>query len=210
MGSRKLERQFLIQSAKARSNPSKIFPFLRKLIKENPPAVVLDILLGMRKRTGERDVFRYAVVEFFKMVTPPDIVTKMFLTSIPRNGRWDDVVYLWEHSRQLEKECLSLISDELDKGNVYLAKWMPSINTSSAKTRHTAYKLSLSLGMTKKEYRKRLSELRSEGEVVESLISRNRWDEVDYSKVPLLAMKKYTKAFKKRDCKRFYEYKHQI
>ena len=62
------------------------------------------------------------------------------------------------------------------------------------------------LGVTPRQYRKMLSALRAHLRIVESLMSANKWDEVEYPAVPSYAMKNYRKAFSNHDNVRFGEY----
>lgn len=55
------------------------------------------------------------------------------------------------------------------------------------------------LGMTHKEYRKTLSELRTRINIVEKLMSQNRWDEIEFDKIPSRAGLIYKNAFARRD-----------
>lgn len=56
-----------------------------------------------------------------------------------------------------------------------------------------------SLGMTHKEYRKTLSILRARINVLERLMSANRWDEIEFDKIPSRAGLIYKNAFARRD-----------
>ena len=87
-----------------------------------------------------------------------------------------------------------------------LAKWMPSENTSSAKTRALAAKAQRSLQLTPRKYRKMLSALRKHINVTECLMSAGEWSKIDYAKVPSYAMHNYGSAFAKHDHERFDAY----
>ena len=80
-----------------------------------------------------------------------------------------------------------------------LAKWMPSENASSAKTIAMANEIRTFLGMTHKEYRKMLVGLRKKINVLETLMSANRWDEIEFDKIPSKAGLIYKNAFARRD-----------
>lgn len=120
-------------------------------------------------------------------------------------GRGDDVLCLMD--TPLEKEVINWIGDVIendlisieDKG-VYptlLAKWLPSENTSSVVSRKLAKKIYQGLNMTPREYRKTLSKLRKKIGVVETLMSQNKWDEIDFEKLPAKAAMIYSDAFMK-------------
>ena len=87
-----------------------------------------------------------------------------------------------------------------------LAKWMPSENTSSAKTRALAAKAIKALRLTPRKYRQMLSALRKHINVTERLMSAGEWGCIDYAKVPSYAMHNYGSAFAKHDHERFDAY----
>ena len=87
-----------------------------------------------------------------------------------------------------------------------LAKWMPSENTSSAKTRQMAAKAMRALHLEPRKYRKMLSALRKHINVVERQMSAGEWGLIDYAKVPSYAMHNYGSAFAKHDHERFDAY----
>ena len=87
-----------------------------------------------------------------------------------------------------------------------LAKWMPSENTSSEKTRQMAVKAQRALQLTPRKYRKMLSALRKHINVTERLMSAGEWAKIDYAKVPSYAMHNYGSAFAKHDHERFDAY----
>ena len=55
------------------------------------------------------------------------------------------------------------------------------------------------LGWTHRQYRKALSELRKRINVLERLMSENRWDEIEFDKIPSKAGLVYRNAFARRD-----------
>ena len=87
-----------------------------------------------------------------------------------------------------------------------LAKWMPSENASSAKTRTLAAKAIKALRLTPRKYRQMLSALRKHVNITERLMSAGEWSCIDYAKVPSYAMHNYGSAFAKHDHERFDAY----
>ena len=87
-----------------------------------------------------------------------------------------------------------------------LAKWMPSENASSVKTRQMAGKAMRALNLQPRKYRKMLSALRKHINVVERLMSAGEWGQIDYAAVPSYAMHNYGSAFAKHDYERFNAY----
>lgn len=80
-----------------------------------------------------------------------------------------------------------------------LGKWLPSENASSYETNKMGNKIRKYLKMTHKEYRKVLSTLRQKINIVERLMSENRWDEIEFDKIPSRAGLIYKNAFARRD-----------
>lgn len=168
-----------------------------------------DIRGGM----GERRTFNICLNWLAK--NKPEIITAT-LPLIPEYTRWDYLVKLIEYNN-IKKDVVDVISKQLkadmqsvmnNKTPSICAKWMPSENTSSYKTRSLAKEVIEALNVTPKAYRKMLSRLRkalNEG-VVERYMSSRNWKDIDYSKVCSKANLKYNKAFMKRDEARRIEY----
>ena len=76
------------------------------------------------------------------------------------------------------------------------AKWLKSVNTSSAESRSLGRRTARAFGLTEAQYRKMLSVMRKYLNVVEVAMSKGDWTGIDYEAVPAYAMKKYKKAFK--------------
>lgn len=135
-------------------------------------------------------------------------------------ARWDDLVDIfwrfdvcnykeesWFIAQNLKKMLeIDLESVENNAPVTLLAKWMPSINTSSKETRENAKVLCKYFGWTEKLYRQTLSKLRNYLKVTERQMSLNEWKEIDYEKVPSLANLRYKDAFLRHDEERRKEY----
>jgi hypothetical protein len=87
-------------------------------------------------------------------------------------------------------------------------KWAPTENTHYDKGKYagTVSKLCGYMNMSKKEYRKSCSLVRSHLGVVEAFMCGKKWDEIDFSKVPSRAMHIYKKAYHKHQPERFGKY----
>lgn len=125
------------------------------------------------------------------------------LINIPEFGRYDDLIYS-TIGTSLQDEALDIIKCQLAldiqcKTPSLLAKWMPSENASSRETKRVAGIIREYLGFNHKEYRKMLSELRTRINIVEKLMSQNRWDEIEFDKIPSKAGLVYKNAFARRD-----------
>lgn len=87
-----------------------------------------------------------------------------------------------------------------------LAKWAKSENSSSSETKRQAKIIREGLGMTPRNYRKMLSEMRKYIDVVECKMSAKQWGEIDYETVPSRANLIYNNAFLRNDEERRREY----
>lgn len=127
------------------------------------------------------------------------------LKYVAEYGRWDDLFVFM--GTTLEKDVLALMRAQLAEDvqtqtPSLLAKWLPSINTSSFETRQLANKVRNYFGMTPREYRKTLSILRQRINVLERLMSAGKWDEIEFDKIPSRAGMLYKKAFMRHDLER--------
>lgn len=160
----------------------------------------LFYLADCRGGQGERRFFRVCYKWLAK--TYPEIA-KRNLELIPEYRRWDDVIYSLVDT-PLQNDALSFIKRQLAvdvqcKTPSLLAKWLPSENASSKETKRMGNIVRSYLKMSHKEYRKILSELRTRINIVEKLMSANRWDEIEFDKIPSRAGLIYKNAFARRD-----------
>lgn len=163
----------------------------------------LFYLRDCRGGQGERRFFRVCYKWLAK--NEPAAAIKN-LEHVPEMGRWDDLLCLI--GTPIEKEVGRIIQTQLEmdmedtingKAISLLAKWLPSENTHSPATREKARWLINYLRITPRAYRKTLSRLREHIKVLEKLMSANRWDEIDFSKIPSKAGLVYRNAFARRD-----------
>ena len=164
---------------------------------------------------GERRTFRICLKWLAE--THPNIVLKN-IELIPFYNRWDSMFVLvdtaceakmWELIAETLTKDVRAMKSSTESKHVpvsLLAKWMPSENTSSAKTRALATKAIRALKLTPRSYRRMLSALRKHINVTERLMSAGEWGKIDYAKVPSYAMKNYGSAFAKHDYERFNAY----
>lgn len=182
---------------------------------ENPELALKCLFYArdVRGGQGERKVFR-TLINYLATHNPSAI--KHLVKYIPEFGRWDDVLELI-HS-PLESEAFDLILTQLisdvknannDKAKApvsLLAKWMPSENASSSHSKSLARYLAKKLKRSPKEYRQMLAILRAHINVVERLLCNNKWDAIDYEKLPGRAGLIYRNAFLKHDESRYRSY----
>ena len=171
---------------------------------------------NVRGGLGERRTFRICLKWLAQ--NHADIVVKN-AALIPHFNRWDSMFVLI--GTAAEKEMWKVIADQLNtdmaavaasKGKKaqpisLLAKWMPTETASSKDTRALARKCMTNLGLTPRAYRKVLSALRKHLRVVETSMSAQEWEAIQYAQVPSYAMKNYRKAFAKHDPDGFSAYK---
>ena len=171
---------------------------------------------NVRGGLGERRTFRICLK--WLATNHADIVVKN-AALIPHFNRWDSMFVLV--GTPAEKEMWKVIADQLNsdmaavaasKGRKaqpisLLAKWMPTETASSAETRKLAKRCMTNLGLTPRAYRKVLSALRKHLKVVETSMSAQEWEAIQYAQVPSYAMKNYRAAFAKHDPEGFAAYK---
>ena len=171
---------------------------------------LLFYVRDIRGGQGMRRVFR--VIARNMAFSNPDLMIKN-LDNFLFFGRGDDVICLLD--TPIEKEVIEWISSTLEqdidavkKGNFpsLLGKWLPSENASSAETKYFATKIRKGLGISSKDYRKLLSKLREKIGIVESLMSQNKWDKIDFEKLPSKASMIYSDAFMKHEEERYKKY----
>lgn len=188
--------------------PKEIEDKLSKALAEDKLLTIkcLFYLRDIRGGQGERRTFREAL-KILSNYHPED--TTKLLKLIPEFGRWDDLFYLDNI------EIDGIIKDQLNKdieseAPSLLAKWMPSENASSEKTKALARKLRKYLGYSSKNYRKIITSLRTKINLIETKMSSNNWNDIEYSKIPSKASMVYRKAFYKHDEFGYKEYLNRV
>ena len=180
---------------------------------KNDPETATRILFwarDIRGGQGERNVFR----TLFEYLVDQDAEIGAKLVSlVPEYGRWDDLLVLentsaWETVLNAIEAQLNVdrISYKSGESVSLLAKWLPSINASSNDSKRLGRKIAKRLGLSEKEYRKVLSNLRAHIKIVEQKMCAKDWSEIDYSKLPSRAAFMYRKAFAKQDAGRYADY----
>ena len=177
----------------------------------------LFYLRDCRGGIGERDTFRKIITDILSNEYPED--TCKILKLIPEYGRWDDLVYIFDRTKNedVKNKCISIIRDQILQDMFYVvenkkekislcAKWLPSPNTTSKETRRVAYKLYKNISPTISGYRKILALLRKAINVTERNLSNKTYENIDYSKVPSRAALKHINTFIQNDNVRFSHY----
>ena len=185
---------------------------------ENPELAMklLFHLRDIRGGMGERKLFR----TLFRHVanTWPESAKKN-AEYVAEFGRWDDLMCLL--GTPAEPDAVRVIRDQLEEdvaalrcreaGDAtahisLLAKWLPSDNTSSCRTRKTANRLIRALGMTQRDYRRTVTALRARIGLTERHLTGRDTEKVNFEAVPAQAMLKYRNAFMHNDGKRYAAY----
>jgi len=171
------------------------------------PLVAMKILFfirDIRGGSGERKTFRTC----FKWLAKeyPKVAIKN-LQNVVEFGRWDDL-FCTRGTDIWKDEVLPMIENEWLAGYTSSApslawKWFPSNNTSSKETRAIAEEIRSFLGISPRDYRKKLSEKRAELDVVERKMCASKWNEINYKGVPSKAALNYKGAFEKHDGVRY-------
>ena len=195
---------FAMGAAMRKRSDEDVILMFRKAYAENPVYALkcLFYIRDIRGGQGERRFFRVALKDLVKQDAE---AVRRNLKHIPEFGRWDDL-YVFVGTA-LEKEAFAFMKEQLAldvtcKTPSLLAKWLKSENTSSAKSCELANKTRIAFGFTHKQYRKTLSILRERINIVERLMSENRWDEIEFDKIPSRAGMIYKNAFARHDIER--------
>ena len=200
----KLYDMFALGGAyRTRSDDDCILLF-KNAYEENPTYALkcLFYLGDARGGQGERRFFRVCAKWLAKNHTD---VMRRNLPHVPEFRRWDDL-YAFVGT-PLENEMFQMIKHQLAldvecKTPSLLAKWLKSENTSSKESRELGKLTRSYLGLTSKQYRKILSNLRARINVLERLMSQKRWDEIEFDKIPSRAGIIYRNAFARHDVER--------
>ncbi len=168
-----------------------------KAYNENPLVAtkVLFWVRDVREGAGERQIFKDILTYLAENNT--DVVKKN-LSLIPLFGRWDDVLVLVGTS--LEDEVFEMIKTAIQNEDALCCKWLPRKGKVANAIRNY-------LKVSPKVYRKTIVNLTN---VVETAMCAKDYSNVDYSKLPSLAMSRYQRAFQTNDNERYAEYKEAL
>lgn len=186
----------------------------KNAIKEDE-TLALKCLFYLRDARGGQGERRFFRVCFNWLAKNYPEIARRNLINIAEYGRYDDLYCVV--GTPLEKDMFALIKEQLEKdiasmnesekaGVSLLAKWLKSENASSKETKMLGNKTRIALGLTHKAYRETLSALRTRINIVEKLMSENKFNEIEYSKIPSKAGLIYRNAFAKRDAERYKEF----
>lgn len=183
--------------------------------RENPDLALVWLFFArdVRGGLGERRLFRLCMDWLADQHTEE---ARKLLPLLPYYGRWDDVVELL--GTKLHHDVLRMISDQLflemhaskDAEISLLAKWLPSECSRVERKRRQAAQIKNFIGLSPRNYRKTLSDLRKRLDVVERRMSANEWGTIRYPAVPSRANLIYNDAFLRHDEARRREFLSQV
>jgi len=200
-----------------------LFKYLEISAKEN---IIDTYILAFQTRDcrggkGERDIGR-KMLKWLFYNTDSKYFEKVFHL-LPEYGRWDDLLLFFpdfldtEEVKNVKFKIIKFICDKLveDKNLMndgkpisLIAKWCPTEGDSDDKKYNLVKTICSNMNITRKEYRtKYITPLRSYLKVVESLMSRNKWNDINFNNVPSCAMLKLKKAFQKHVPEEFQKWK---
>lgn len=182
--------------------------YLFKKAFEADPVLALKCLFYLRDIRGGQGERRFFRVCFNWLAHEYPEVAFRNIDNIPEYGRWDDLYSV--KGTLIENDALDFIECQLNKdikslktsekeGVSLLGKWLKSENASAQETKELANWTREYLGYSHKKYRKILSALRKRINIVETLMSQNRWDEIEFDKIPSKAGLIYSNAFAHND-----------
>ena len=167
----------------------------------------------IRSGLGERRVFR--IVFSWLAGHKPQSVKKN-LKYVAEYGRYDDLLSLM--GTVCEKQMMDYLKEEFDADMErhkagepvsLLAKWLPSINASNPTTVRRAKKIANHFHMRNDQYRKALSALRADIQIIENCLREKDYS-FDYEKQTSRAMMKYRKAFIRNDYNRYMSFMNRV
>lgn len=206
-GKKLLDLNFSVSSLRKVSEDEIAARFLSACSEDLDTAIVwLFFARDVRGGMGERRLFRICM-EALTREHPEKV--RAVLRLIAEYGRWDDLLCLTNTSvkNDVVKIIVDQLTDDMQRAEQgmpisLLAKWMPSENASSSKTKQMAQFYIGALKITAPQYRRMLSGLRKKIDVVERKMSANEWGEISYSAVPSRANLIYKDSFLKHDASR--------
>ncbi|MBQ0143239.1 MAG: DUF2828 family protein [Prevotellaceae bacterium] len=215
-GKELLDLNFAVASLRHMSDNDIADKFMRAFYENKLLAMKwLFFARDVREGLGERRFFRVVLDRL--AVTNTEIV-KAVISLIPEYGRFDDMWCLLDNDKladivgefvynQLHQDWRNMKNNQPIS---LLAKWMPSINASSIKTKEYAKKFCKMFNTKEATYRKTLSALRKYLDVVEIKMSAKNWSEINYETVPSRANLIYKDAFLRNDTERREEYLNKL
>lgn len=194
---------FFAQAGATRKTPERGLELFQSAFSEDRLMAIklLFYFRDVRGGQGERTLFRNCLEWLGSNFE--DIFEKI-IKYVPEYGRWDDMLF---DNSTVFNTIKEQIQKDLNSDNPsLLAKWLPTINASSASTQAKAKLIAKKLDMNAIEYRKKVRQIRKKIRAIEELMSAQKWTQINYSSVPSQASRIYRKSFKKHDETRYTEF----
>jgi len=183
------------------------------------PIDTLRIIFYFRdNREGKGHKFFYKSSIFFNLLLKHRQAIEQNFMHIPYYGSWKDLLVIFcgsdfedkmieFYTEKLKENIEYLNANRFDLVDVFIAKYAPTEKCKYDKKYDLVSKFIKKMGVTKEEYRKNyIRPLRNFSPCVERLMCENKWDYIDFSKVPYMAFNRYRSSFKKHSPKKFEEY----
>ena len=199
---------FFFKTVRGLSSES-LHDFLTKSWNESPLDTLKLIfhLRDCRGGKGERQLV-YDSFQWLMKNHPEDL--RINLEHIPFYGSFkdwlqflgtleeDQMVTAFCKQLQEDKDKLSSADPKVKNSITLAAKWAPTEGCSHDTKHDAARKFAKSLKVKKVDYRRQyLAPIRAHLKLVESAMCTGQWDQIDFSRVPSCALKRYKKAFAK-------------
>jgi hypothetical protein len=163
------------------------------------PNDALDMLIELRNpKYGKSKKHICRVILFALSVYYPDVY-ESFLDNFIENGCWVDVLWItkWSIDAKLYSQTgLHRMAKSIKADLPIAAKWAPN---EKSKWNHAPYyladKLMGILGVSPKEYRHKIVELRKQLNLVETNMSTKQFDNINFAELTSAARKNYANAF---------------
>ncbi len=178
--------------ALSKTNPQLLEDMFLAAYAEDPATATLILywLRAVRLGAGERNVFH--VLHRLLFGLSPEAV-RANLPLLGELGYYKDYVRVAEELPELEADVVRLFAEGVRAGDYYACKWLPR--------RHRLYALvRRELGMTGGDFRRHVAACSA---TVEQQLCARKLEEVEYAKLPSLALRRYRKLFLRQDRERF-------
>lgn len=175
----------------------------------------LKLLYNLRDiRTGKGEKFISRVLLFVLKLKTPNIYYNVLNDFVDKYGSWKDVLFIYDLSikfgnikTDIETD---LFVDQIKEDKIILdingkkakislaAKWIPSEGSYyNKKPLKMALEISQKMNLSEKEYRKLISRLRRHLNIIETRLSNQDFENINFSHIPFVAHKIYRNVFKR-------------
>jgi len=167
------------------------------------PEYAIKVLLNFRDiREGKGEKLISKVMLLVIKIVHPEIYEK-FIPLFIEVGCWKDILFLYEmgvyygiqNNVEINFLAQQLTKDLQAEHPSLCAKWAPTEGCHFDRKTQIAKKLMYKLCLSPKDYRKMLTNLRSKIILIETQLSQNKTNEINFSTIPSRAHMLYKKAF---------------